>query len=82
MRDKAFNIAKNSKYRGYQRELASKVYKFPDKKTSGSGIKNENISNKELAEKLHKTITRKFTKRKVYSSFIDTVMGAPLADVQ
>ena len=43
--DKAFNIAKNLKYDVYQRGLASRVYKFFDKKTSGSGIKNENISN-------------------------------------
>ena len=27
-RDKAFNIAKNPKYDGYQRGLASMVYKF------------------------------------------------------
>ena len=45
LRDKVFNIAKNPKYDGYQRRLASMVYKFFDKKTSGSGIKNENISN-------------------------------------
>ena len=50
LRDKAFNIAKDPKYDGYQRGLASMVYKFFDKKNSGSGIKNENISNKELAE--------------------------------
>ena len=65
LRDKAFNIAKNPKYDRYQRGLASMVYKFFDKKTSGSGIKNENISNKELAEDLHKTIIRKFNKRNV-----------------
>ena len=35
LRDKAFNIAKNPKYDGYQRGLASMVYKFFDKKTSG-----------------------------------------------
>ena len=28
-----------------------------EKKTSGGTVKNENISNKELAEKLHKPIT-------------------------
>ena len=28
LRDKAFNITKNPKYDGYQRGLASKVYKF------------------------------------------------------
>ena len=54
--DKAFNIAKNPKYDGYQRGLASVVYNFFDKKTSGSGIKNQNISDKELAEELHKPI--------------------------
>ena len=30
--DKTFNIAKNPKYNGYERGLASKVYKFFDKK--------------------------------------------------
>ena len=32
LRDKAFNIAKNLKYDGYQRGFASTVYKFFDKK--------------------------------------------------
>ena len=41
------------------------------KKTSGSDIKDENISNKELAEELHKSAIRKFNKRKVHSPFID-----------
>ena len=44
LRDKAFNIAKNPKYEGYQRSLASMIYKFFDKKASVSGIKHENIS--------------------------------------
>ena len=62
--DKAFNIDKDPKYDGYQRGLASMVYKFFDKNTSGSSIKNENISNKKLAEKLHKPIIRNFNKTK------------------
>ena len=37
LRDKAFNIAKNPKYDGYQRGLASMVYKFFNKRSSGSG---------------------------------------------
>ena len=41
--DQAFNIAKNPKFGGYQRGCASFVYKFSDKETSGSGIKNESI---------------------------------------
>ena len=59
MHDKAFNIAKNLKYDGYQCGLASMVYKFLIKKTSGSGIKN--ISNKELVEELHKPVIKKYT---------------------
>ena len=33
LRNKEFNIAKNPKYDGYQRGLASMVYKFFDKKS-------------------------------------------------
>ena len=76
MRDKAFDIAKNPKYDGYQKGLASMVYKSFDKKISGSCIKNENISNKELAEELQKPIIGKLEKRKVHSSFIDYIWGA------
>ena len=69
LRDKAFNIAKNPKYDGYQRGLASMVYKFfdkksaslPDKSVSGSGVANNEIKqNSQLAEELHKPIIRKF----------------------
>ena len=45
LKDEAFNIAKNFKYDGYQRELASMVYKFSDKKSTGSGIVNDNNNN-------------------------------------
>ena len=39
LRDKAFNIAKNPKYDRYQRGLASMVYEFFNKKTSGGTVK-------------------------------------------
>ena len=42
-------------------------------KTFGSGIRNENISNRELAKELYKPIIRKFKKRKVHSPFIDNI---------
>ena len=53
LRDKVFNIAKNSKYDGYQRGLASMVYIFLDKKSAsltdksvaGGGVANNKISN-------------------------------------
>ena len=60
-RDKAFNIAKNLKYHGYQRGLPSVVYKFTDKKSAGSGV-NMFANNErpwDLAEELHKLIIRK-----------------------
>ena len=81
LRDKAFNIAKNPKYDGYQRGLASMVYKFFDKKSEGSGIVN-NKENIQLADELHKPIIRKFKKRKVYSSFRENIWGVDLADMQ
>ena len=52
LRDKAFNIAKYSKYDGYQRGLVSMFYKFFDKKTASSGIKSI-PQNKQLAKELH-----------------------------
>ena len=79
--DKAFNIAKNPKYDGYQCVLALMVYKLFDKKTSGGTVKNEIISNKEFAKELHKPIIRKFEKRKVHSSFIDNIWGTDLTDM-
>ena len=81
LRDKAFNIAKNPKYDGYQRGLTSMVYKFFDKKTKGSGITFANKSaiksipqNKQLAEELHKPIIRRFKKGK-YIQHSKTIFG-------
>ena len=60
--------------------MASIVYKFFDKKSSGSGITNG--SNYELANELHKPIIKQFRKRKVYCSFKDNIWGVDLADMQ
>ena len=87
------DIAKDPKYDGYQRGLASMVYKFfdskvtsPDKKSEGSGAKHVNTKlipqNEQLADELHKPIIKKFEKRKVYSAFKDNIWGADLADMQ
>ena len=78
LRDKAHDIASNPKYDGYQRGLASMVFKFFDKKLTGSGIASSSI----LADERHKHIIRKFNKRKVYSQFKDNIWGADLADMQ
>ena len=90
LRDKAFNIAKDPKHDGYQKILASMVYKFFDKKTAGSGVATlanksaiQSIpQNEQLAEELHKLIIKKFKKRKVYLAFNDNIWAADLGDMQ
>ena len=93
LKNKAFDTAKDPKYDGYQRGLASIVYKFfdsevtsPDEKSVGSGAKRVNTKitpqNQRLAEELHKHIIRKFKKRKVHAAFKDNIWGADLADMQ
>ena len=87
--DQVFNIAKNTKYDGYERDLASMRYKsFNKTYTAGavrrlnkSAIKSKNISNEQLAEELRNTINKKFEKCKVNSSFKDNIWGAVLADM-
>ena len=49
---------------GYQRGLASMVYKFFEKKTGSEASINE-----ELAQELHKPIINKFKRRKAYERF-------------
>ena len=86
LRNKEFKIASDPTYDGYQRGLASMVYKFFDKKSaslnksSGSGIVNQ--PNYQLANKLHKPIIKTLKKRKVYSSFKDNIWGVDLPDMQ
>ena len=84
------DIAKNPKYDGYQRALASMVYKFFDKKSasltdksvSGSGVNMPLEFNEQLAKELRKPIIKKLRKRKVYSGFRVDVWGAILVDMQ
>ena len=69
LRDKAFKIASDSKYDGYQKGLDSKIYKFFDRKftllnkSSGSGVDTE--PNYQLPDELHRQIIRKFKTEKV-----------------
>ena len=78
LRDKAFKIGSDPKY-GYQRGLASMVYKFFDKKSSGSGIAT--IPNYQLANELHRQIIKNFKRRKVYSSSRDNIFRVDLAEM-
>ena len=93
LRDKTYDIASNPEYDGYQRGLASMVYKFFDKKSTaepsslermGTGITEDMTkpSSSILADELHKPIIKKFDKRKVYSQFKDNMWGVDLADMQ
>ena len=106
LRDKAYNIASNAEYDGYQRGLASMVYKFFDKKSMGSGTAKPSSlervkklkdmakpttkssalvrsslerSSSILADELHKSVIKKFNKRKEYSQFKDNIWGVDLA---
>ena len=78
LRDKVHDIASNPEYNGYQRGLASMVYKSFDKKSIESGFKSSSI----LDDELHKPIIKKFDKRSVYSQFKDNIWGVDLADLQ
>ena len=66
LRDKALKIASDPKYDGYQRGLASMVYKFFDITSTGSGVdaslanKSATELNYQLANELHRQIIRKF----------------------
>ena len=84
LKHNAFKILSNPKYDGYERGLASMVYKFFDKKSAGSGVAtlaNESMSYYQLANEVHRQIIRKFKRRKVYSSFKDNIWGVDSADV-
>ena len=93
LRDKAYDIASNPEYDGYQRGLASMVYKFFDKKSTakpsslermGSGIVKDTTKSSSLilADELHKHVIKKFNKRKVYSQFKDNIWVVDLAEMQ
>ena len=85
LRDKAYNIASNPEYDGYQRGLASMVYKFFVKMSMGSGMEKPSSlerSSSILADELHKPVIKKFNKRKVHSQFKGNIWGVDLADMQ
>ena len=79
LRDKAFKIA-STQFNGYQRRLASMLYKIFDKKSAGSGVNS--MLNYQLANEFHKQIIRKFKRRKFYFSFKDNIWGVDLDDMQ
>ena len=57
------------------------VYKSFDKKSSGSGLANNN-ENIQLANELHKPVIKNFNKKKVHSSFKDNIWGVDVANMK
>ena len=73
MKERASKIVRNCNHDGYQRALPSMVHKFFDKET-GSRVS----VNKQLAEKLHKPVIKKFKRRKVSARFKDIIWAEDL----
>ena len=69
LKNKAYEIARNCVYNGYQRALVNMVYRFFDKKAGPEVSVNE-----QLAEELHKPVTKKF-KRETFMRDLTTVFG-------
>ena len=84
LKKKALKIATDPRVNGYQRELASMVYKFFNETTKRSGINLQanSLNNETSAEELHKPIIKNIKRRKLYSSFKDNIWGVNLADMQ
>ena len=84
LKNKALKTTTAPRVNGYQRGLASMVYKFFNKRTKRSGINNRGnlLVNSKLAEELYKPVIKKFKRRKVYSNFKNNIWGVDLADMQ
>ena len=72
-RGKAFKIESNPEYDGYQRGLASIVFKLFDKKSTGACIKS--MSNQQLATELHKPIIKKKITEEKFILHLKTIFG-------
>ena len=82
MKDRAYEIAINSKYDGYQRGLASMVYKLFDKKMGSGAINKTGVNlNVALAQELLKPLIKKFKSRKVYARFKNNICATDLAEM-
>ena len=83
LKNKALKIATDPRVNGYQRGLASTVYKFFNERTKESGIKNEGnlLVHSQLAGELHKPIIKNFKRRNACSSLKDNIWGVDLADM-
>ena len=84
LKDRAYDIARNHKYDGYERAFARMVYKFSERKTGSGLIVTSKIGvniNEKLAKDLCKPVIRKFKRRKVYTRFKDNIWAANLSEM-
>ena len=84
LKNKAYKIATNPNYDGFQRALASMVWKFFNERSKGilsKKILGSGIENKRSVDELRKPIIENFKRRKVYSSFKDNIWGVDFADM-
>ena len=79
LKEKAFDIAKNPKYDGYQRALASMVYKVFDKKNPKLVVLKMKLNKmNKLAEELHKPIIKK----EKYTHPLKTIFGVLILHIR
>ena len=76
MKKRAYEIARNCNYDGYQRALASMVYKFFDRKAGPEISLNEQV-----AKELHKPVIKTIKSRRVYARFKDNIYAADLSEM-
>ena len=75
--DGAFQIASDESKNGYERMLASMIYKFFDKKIQmGQGVKEDT-----LADELHKPIRHNFKRRRVNVFKPNDILAVDLVDM-
>ena len=75
--DRAYEIARNRGYGGYERALTSTVYRFFNRKTGSGASLNE-----QLAKELHNSVIKNFKRRKIYAKFRDNIWAADLAEMK
>ena len=77
LKDRAYEIDRNRNDGGFQRALASIIYKIFDKKTvSGMSV------NWQLDEELHKPVIKNFKRRKIYAKFKENIWEADLVEME
>ena len=76
LKGRAYEVAINRKYDGYQRALATIVYKFANEKRGSTAIVNE-----ELLQELHKPASQRINRCRVYARFKDNIWTADLAEM-